>query len=150
MSWEDMDSARQNAPSIFIRLKDGDSVEGVFRGDPHTFFFRFGDKSEHPDFVEGSTWRFRINLFVREGDEIKPKIFEGGARLRDMILDHKDLCGLDCWFKIMRKGSGMNDTRYMMIKTRDVETAELEEMSKIELLDLHRKKVDTSFDPDEF
>ena len=121
MSWEQLEKAREDSKKgkdIFIKLKDGDAIEGVFMGEPHTFYSIFQDPTEYGERVEGSSFKFRVNFFVKEDGKWEAKMFSGGVTVRDLILDAKDEYGLDTIFKIKRTGSGKDDTRYSVLPSK--------------------------------
>jgi hypothetical protein len=82
----------ESSSNHFIKLKDGESVRGIFRGDPFEFkqhwleteqksFNCQGDKC--PECAKGNRpkFRFRINFVVRDQDKnYVAKIFEHGSK----------------------------------------------------------------------
>ncbi len=134
MSWEQMKKAKEEGGnSMFIRLKDGDSVEGVFRGQPHTFYQSFGDRAEYDKWAEGRSFKFKINFVVNEAGHLNVKIFQGGATIRDAILDAKEEYGLDCIYKIKRTGSTKEDTRYAVLFKQKLTPEGIEAVNAMEL-----------------
>lgn len=102
----------------FLKLKDGESVVGVFRGDILEYHCKWnGSKSVKCDAEEkGAKFRFRINFVTKQGDALKSVLWEQGAQVYN---DLKALNGdypLEQFFmKITRKGAGMNDTEYHIL-----------------------------------
>jgi len=136
--WNDMEKAKkEGGGGLFIKIKDGKSVEGVFRGQPRTFYQRYGDRNEYPAWMKGLSFRFRINFITKdETGKMVAKIFQGGAPMRDMILDAKEEYGLDCVYKIKRTGSTKDDTRYAVLFKAVLTTAQLEMVNAVQLKDL--------------
>jgi len=112
---------------VFIRLADGQSIEGVLRGDPYEFWQHWVNKipSECKGkgcqlCAEGSKaiFRFRINMIVKgEDGNLIAKIFEQGKTIYQLLQD-LSVSGYDLEvtkIKIARKGSTMSDTTYNVL-----------------------------------
>lgn len=141
MSWELFEKTRKESEtSTFIKLSDGDSIEGVFVGDPHHFYSIFKDRTEYEEKVDGSSFKFRINFAVKENDKWVPKIYTGGATVRDAILDAKAEYGLDVVYKIKRTGKGKDDTRYTILYKKDLDDAGKKAIKEMSLLPLNWNK----------
>jgi hypothetical protein len=138
MSWDELKKVKeQSAGSIFVKLKDGDSIEGIFRGEPRFFYQTFGERTEHNTWAEGRNFRFRVNMFTKDDEGIyAAKIFQGGAKVRDAILDARDEYGLDCMFKIKRTGSTKEDTRYAILFKSQLTPEELTKIKSTQLRSL--------------
>lgn len=138
MSWGELE--RTKVPSRFIKLKDGDTIEGVFRGEPYIFYRIYKDKTEYRTYIPGSKFRFRVNFVTRENGNVVAKIFEGGSKIRDAILEAKEEYGLNYVFKIKRKGSGMNDTTYSIFPKEPLNESAIEAINAVKLNDLEPKQ----------
>jgi len=99
----------------FIALNDGESVEGCFRGEPYEFFNIYLEKParEYPNYIPGSSFRFRINFIVKEDDKYVAKKLERGVtdgkRIQYLLEEH----GMDSLYKVKRQGAkGSEDTIY--------------------------------------
>ena len=123
---------------LFVSLKDGDEVLGVFRGNPHIFWKKYPDQTEFSEWEEGMATRFKINLIVKEGDQFVAKVFEQGAKLLNDISEMKIEYTLNHWFKIKRKGSTKDNTKYTLLPKGDVSHDDLLAISKLELKPLKR------------
>lgn len=102
----------------FLKLKDRDSVTGVFRGDVHEFFVQWKDKKpvESAESAPGAKFRFRVNFVCKENGALVSKIFEQGAVVYNLLKDLSLEYELDSTFvKVIRNGSGMNDTTYSIL-----------------------------------
>jgi hypothetical protein len=150
--WDTMKKAKESGDSMFIKLKDGDNIKGVFRGDPYVFYRVFQDKEEYTEWAEGRSFRFRIN-FMTEESGWAPKILEQGAKVRDALLACKAKYGLDCVYEITRTGSGREDTVYNVLFDRNLTDSEkaviagttLKELTKKELPEKHLESTDVPF-----
>jgi hypothetical protein len=136
----------------YVRLKAGDTVKGVFRGD--LFEFKKHWVGNHTEFCAGDAascplcladpskkaqFRFRVNLVINEGGALIPKIFEQGwlvyCQLRDI---HTDFNLEKTVVKITRTGSGLQDTTYSVLPVPggDVKPDFEKRLSEVKLLDL--------------
>lgn len=101
----------------FLKLKDKESVEVVFRGTPH-IFYKIWDNGKskicdetHPD----AKWSFRINAIMKENGLYIAKIWEGGVTVYNMLKDLNEEYPLETTVvKITRSGMG-TDTVYSSI-----------------------------------
>jgi hypothetical protein len=126
----------------YVKLKDKESITGVFRGDLHEFFvlWRDGKSSEVPEGTPGSKFRFRVNFVVREGASYVPKIFEQGQLVYEQLAEiHKEYPLEQTVCKITRNGEKL-DTTYTIMPLRQPVTPEADNtMRLMKLLDLKSK-----------
>jgi hypothetical protein len=103
----------------FIKLKDGETVMGILRGDVKDFYvvWESGKPTEVPEGTPKARFRFRINLVTIGADgALEPKILEQGPMLYKALKELSADYELDkTVIKIKRSGSGMNDTEYSVI-----------------------------------
>lgn len=113
----------------FIRLKDGESVEGVFMGDPIDFknHFKMGNctgpgcKICATPGAPKAGFKFRINFIVKENGALLAKIFEQGWTVYESLAalnDEYEKSGADISrqkFRITRKGTGPEGTAYHVV-----------------------------------
>lgn len=135
----------------FLKLKAGEVIRGVFRGDPHEFRLHWennksslctDDTCERCKSGNKSKFRFRLNFLVKENDHYVAKIWEQGwtvyTQLRDLHASDYDL--EKTVVKITRTGSGLNDTIYSVLPLpppNGLVTKELnDKLSQIKLHDL--------------
>lgn len=119
----------------FIRLKDKESVVGVFMGEPHDFMKAWND-GDRPSF------RFHINFIVKEGPTFTPKIFEQGITVYRQLEELHAEYGLDTiYVKITRNGTTKSDTTYSILPSKkQISKEELEHIKTLKLHDLSGKK----------
>jgi hypothetical protein len=101
----------------FLKLKDKESISGIFMGDLHEFFvlWEAGKSREVPEGTPGAKFRFRINLVVKEGAVYVPKIFEQGSVVyKDLAAIHEEYPLDTIVVKITRNGTG-TDTTYNLL-----------------------------------
>ena len=140
MSWEKLEDEAKKS-GTYVKIKDGESVIGVFQGDPVSFYSIFGDKANtrYEEQVEDSTFKFLVNFLVKEKDGWAPKIFQGSLAVLKTILEAKKKYGLDVVMEIKRNGTG-KDTRYMFMFDRKLEGDELAAVRATQLLSLKKKE----------
>lgn len=132
-----IDRPQSNTGGLFVKLKDKESIEGVFRGDPREFLqHRVGRRpvecaGDGCELCEKDTpkFRFRLNFVTKENGAYVAKIYEGGAMVYDAL---KDLHSSD-WdlektvIRIARKGEGL-DTEYSVTPKPGGISAETEKL----------------------
>lgn len=147
----------------YLKLKDRDSVTGIFRGDVREFYVQWIDKKpiECDENAAGAKFRFCVNLVFKdkETNQLVAKIFEQGAVVYNQIKDLNSEYDLETTFvKITRNGSGMNDTNYSILPIlKQTVTEQIEkQLSAVELHELAPKSQETheqdgasGFDADE-
>lgn len=146
MSWDQMEKAVEESGSeLFVKLKDGEEIIGVFRGEPYCFRQIFKDQTEYPvdAFLKGASFKFKIAFITKDEGKYVAKIFQGSKRVSETLLDAKNEYGLDCTFKVKRTGSGKDDTRYSILFKAKLSPAELKEINSIELPSLQRPEEGT-------
>lgn len=150
LGWEKIDSTKESG-GVFIKLKDKESVEGVFRGEIYWFYQIFKDKKEYQEWVEGSSFKFRINFIVKENGAYVSKILQQGVTLAKLIRKYTQECGMNTLFKIEREGSGKDDTTYYLIPKGPVSPEDLKQINAVKHLRLQKSSEDdTSFNTEEF
>lgn len=121
--------------SLFVKLKGGESVRGVFVGDPVDFMkaFKEGDK---PSF------RFRINFVTQENGAYVAKIFEQGKTSYQALRTLNDQgYELDKHIMIIsRQGDTKDTTTYSILPAPkgNLTTEQSEQVSKVKLNDLKK------------
>lgn len=111
------DVAEASGGGHYIKLKDKESVTGIFMGEPHEFAIVWENgKSRHvPTGTPGSKFRFNINFVVKEGTTYVPKIYEGGPQIYNQMADINEEYPLEeTPVKITRNGTGL-DTEYNLM-----------------------------------
>lgn len=97
----------KNDPRV-IRLKDGQSVIGVLRGDPIEFESSFKGGP--------AKFRFKVEIVIMNGSTAPDtaSVLEGGWKLYRQLIELQDAgWSLEKSFvKVSRVGSGINDTAY--------------------------------------
>lgn len=117
---------RMGSGKSFLKLKAGDAIRGVFRGEPYQFRTHWvenrgvvctgRDKCALCKAGEKSSFRFRINFITQENGAYVAKVFEQGATVYDsMKAIHEGDYDLSSYImKITRNGSD-KETTYSLI-----------------------------------
>jgi hypothetical protein len=131
----------------FLKLKAGESVRGIFQGEPYEFKQHWvNNKSvlcnnECELCKEGlkPSFRFRLNFLIKENASYTMKIFEQGWMVYEALkaLHEGDYDLSKHLMKITRNGTG-TDTTYSIVPVPNgnLTTEQLETISKIPLLEL--------------
>ena len=116
----------------FIKLKGGESVTGVLRGEPIEYEepFKAGDKPR---------FQFQLNIVVKENQALSAKILRGGWKLYEQ-LRHLAEAGWEMekvYMKISRTGTTQNDTVYSATPSPvPVPQATLDQVAQVKLHEL--------------
>lgn len=140
-----------DGPSNYLKLKDGESVIGILRGEMHSFRMKWEGgqsiKLDEPDKSRHNRWK--VNIAIEEGSDLVVKVFEYGVDLYDQFADiqdaskSKDITRFK--IRISRRGTAMN-TKYMAIPVVDDPISpslrgKLEQV-KLVILDNEKKKTE--------
>lgn len=114
-----------------IRLKDKESVVGVFRGTIHEYWQHWLGQGIPPEVCVDrrtcqhcankvkATYRFRANLAVEVAGKpgvYEMKIFENGRTVYDQLAEIATVYNVkEHAVKLSRSGSGLNDTTYSVM-----------------------------------
>jgi hypothetical protein len=128
----------------FLKLKDKESVSGIFMGDIQEFYILWenGKSRVVPEGTSGAKFRFRVNFLVKEGSVYVPRIFEQGLTVYRLLaeLDHE--YGLDTiMVKVTRNGTG-TDTTYsaLPLLKQQITKETLAHLKTVELFPLGAEK----------
>lgn len=116
--------------NVFIKMKDGDKIEGIFRGDPYVFHQHWVNnksilcpgENQCPTCAAGekAQFRFRLNFITKENDVLVAKIFEGNygtfKDLREMHQNNYDL--EETKVSVVRRGE-KQQTRYNILPVKN-------------------------------
>lgn len=140
--------------NMFMRLKDGESVTGVCRGEVYEFFIIWENNRSRivKQSEDGAKSRFRLNLVVHEDGKFIAKIWEFGLTIYNQLSDISDEYNLEeTKLKISRRGVG-TDTVYMILPLlkEPISPKTLKEISAVHMLILeHKPTVPKSLNPEE-
>ena len=127
----------------FLKLKDKESVVGVFAGDPREFFVKWeNNKSrEVPEGTPDASFRFRINFVVREGSQFVPKIWEQGVTVYRQLAElHSEYDLTKTYMKVTRQGTGTDTTYSLLPSKKEPTEAERAHIKTLKLHELSGKK----------
>lgn len=141
---------------IFIpKMGNKQTIQGVFAGTAYYFWNNFNAKDKIPyegcpKRPDGYSFRFRINLIVKENGAWTAKIWENSGTVNNQLLDLKKTYKkfLEMIFTITRNGTTKDDTRYAILPLVDEPLTESDkkQIAAVKLHDLKHKE-DTSFEP---
>lgn len=125
---------------LFVKLKDGEFIEGVFRGAPFEYQIIWDDKNNKSIFYTGKEegvprFRFRLNFVIWDAQEkaFKAKIFEQGPRFYNQLKDlNTDWPLHSSWVKITRKGEKLN-TEYLVVPKKTIPEEQLKVIRNVDL-----------------
>jgi hypothetical protein len=98
----------------YLKLKDGEQVVGVFRGNPHEFYvlWKEGKAEPVPEGTKGASFRFRINFITKENEMFVAKIFEQGATVYNQLKELHEEHGLSETVVVIRRSGTEKKTTY--------------------------------------
>lgn len=131
----------------FLKIKDGETIHAVFRGEPLEGYSNFQTKEWFPleaGKQPGTTYRFRVNVIVKEGASYVAKVWEQGyERQQDIYRLVEDADQFfskklkDVVVAITRNGSTKDDTKYSMrLAKQQPEAATWKVIDAVKLNDL--------------
>jgi hypothetical protein len=116
MKFKDHSSDSGGDKLPYLKIKDGEKVAGVFKGEIHEFGLIWEGKKVVPIGTTGSSFRFRINFITKEGASYVAKVMEQGATVYNMLKDLNESYPLEeTVVEIRRSGSTKDDTRYSIL-----------------------------------
>lgn len=124
----------------FIKLKDGESVTGVLRGEEIQKWQKFNNRTkryEESSHDDGGQFKFLINFIVKDNEEYKAKWLQGTWKTRKKIkalAQTKDLSLHP--ITVSRKGSTMSDTEYTVTVGSPLSEKTLQIVNSVDLLTL--------------
>lgn len=133
------DDIETNGPSNFIRLKDGETISGICRGEIREAWVIWENKvkSEVEAGTPGAKFNFRVNFIVKEGAVYVAKVLENGIQI------YKQLAALSKQWEIeetvifiSREGSGL-ETEYTVMPAPPKQQATKEAMEHIATIELN-------------
>lgn len=105
-----------DGPTLYLRLKDGEAVNIIPRGEIYEFYSVFGQRGEATSQTAGAKLRYKVNVVVNEGGTLKAKILEFGQTIYDQLCEINKVCDVTkTKVRLSRKGSGKSDTTYMLL-----------------------------------
>lgn len=130
--------------NLFLKIKDGDKVNGVCMGEIYEFRTLW-DNGKSTVVTEGGKPRFRVNFIVYEDGKFVAKIWEFGVKVYNQLADLHDVYPLDVTkVRISRTGSTKDNTSYQvlpLVSDKDKLTpAKLKEIEAVELVSLKHQQ----------
>jgi hypothetical protein len=139
-------SSKGSQSNLFIRLKDGDRIKGIFKGDP--FIYRLHwvgnrsiqcpgkEKCEHCAGGDKPKFRFKINFLTQEDSVWLAKIFEQGyGTFKDLKEMHENDYDLEKTQVVVSRSGEKQETRYRIMPAK--ENLKADEFKKIAAVPLN-------------
>lgn len=104
-------------PSNYLKIKDGDSISGVFRGEIYEFCVRWvnGKSEVVPPDTLGAKSRFKLNFIISENGKMVAKVWEFSHVVYSLLAEVNEEYPLETTkVKVLRKGSGMETEYYIL------------------------------------
>lgn len=120
----------------FLKVGDGNSVVGVFKGDPETFYriYEDGKYKIVPKSDVNGKFTFQMNVIIRENEELVAKLFQGNwHNLEDLKALHKEYNLEETCIKISQTGERQSKRISFMPMIK--QKPDQDEIKKIKLLD---------------
>lgn len=133
MGWKDIPTGEGS--KNFIKIKSGDSADVIFMGEPRTYYQIFGDKMQYMQKVDGSSFKFEIQVVVKEDNQYVGKVLQGGYFLISDIKAQIDENGERGIYRIKRQGE-KTATRYFVIYKGPVTDEQWESLKSVKLPDI--------------
>lgn len=150
MKFELQGNQAEKTGGYFIKLKDGESIQGVLTGEPYQFrqIWAKGNTKyfNATDDVEGSSFRFRINMVIKENGMLVSKILEQSYNVFKQLQDLSSEYDLSrTSIKISRRGTGAETTYTILpLPNGTLDDASFASIDSMEKLDLVPKQLKTS------
>lgn len=127
--------------TTFLKLKDKDVVQGIFRGDVHEFYSKWENGKSTVCSPEEGRFRFRINFITKENGTLTAKIWEGGAVVYNQLKDLNDLYPLETTMVTIKRNGADMGTTYTILPQKETVGPVLENTLKsVTLHDLTPKE----------
>jgi hypothetical protein len=136
---KDVKTKNESSNTDYLKLSDGESIIGVFRGEIHEFFTKWKDgKSEKAiEGEEGARARYKINIFVLSTPPAM-KMWEFGIPVYIQLSDIHDEYPLPVTkVKITRRGERLETTYVIMPLLKEADQLSEKQLAYIESLPLH-------------
>lgn len=144
MKFTKREVVQSEGSSLFLKLKDGDSITGIFRGENHEFHVKWENGKSHltNEHDQEGKPRFRLNFITKEDKRLVAKIWEFSVVVYNQLADLNEEYPLETTkVKITRRGSG-TDTVYSILPLlkEPLTPAQIKEIESVSLNMLEHKQ----------
>lgn len=130
-------SRQESKSETHLRLKDGDVVNIIPRGEIYEFYSVFGTKGEVSADTPSARARFKVNVVIFENGMFKAKILEFGKSIYSQLYELNHVCDVtQTKLRFSRKGSTKDTTEYTLLPIIK-EPLSAGQMDAIRAVDLH-------------
>jgi len=112
---------REPTGGNFLKIGDGKSIIGVFRGDPYIYYqvFENGRYQVVPSTDANGKFAFKINFIIKDGDALVSKIFQGNYYDYQALMDlHEEFDLEKIYVQISQTGERQSKRMSYMPKTK--------------------------------
>ncbi len=102
--------------SLYIRLKDGESINIIPRGEIYEFYSVFGTRGEVSADTAGAKLRFKVNVVINDSGTLRAKVLEFGMTVYEQLAEINKVCDVSkTKIRFSRRGSTKSDTIYIFM-----------------------------------
>lgn len=150
MKFKDLPTNDGSGSLPFLKMKDGDKVYGVLKGELHEFHQIWNtDKKIVPAGTKGASFRFQVNVIVKEGANYVAKVWEQGATVYRALKDLHESYPLESTVvEIKRSGSTKDDTYYSVLPLPPSKQPGQQAWAVINKIPLNALSVEAAKEPD--
>lgn len=135
-------SSDDSSGSDYLKLGDGESVNGVFRGEVYVFYMSWpegGEKQVSDQPFAGASMRFRANFVVRENGRFIAKVFEFGKKTNNDLAGLAKVCNIrETKVMILRNGLKKKTTYTIMpVLNEPLNAEQIKAIEAVELVTLN-------------
>lgn len=128
---------KSSGSSDYVKLIDGQSIICVFLGEPLVMYKIYKDPVEYQNYVQGSAFRFKLNVALLENDKFSLKLMENSKTLLKSIHACIKRYGQNYLYEISREGKERTDTMYHVMPVGPLSPEQQAEVNKIKPYELY-------------
>jgi len=133
----DIINKKGSGSSDYIKILDGQSITCVFLGEPLLMYKIFKDPVEYQSYVQGSAFRFKLNVALLENNKFSLKLLENSKTLLKSIHACIKRYGQNYLYEISREGKERTDTMYHVMPVGPLSPDQQAEVNKIKPYELY-------------
>jgi hypothetical protein len=109
-------SGSSEGGSLYVRLKDGESIKFTPRGEIYEFYSVFGTRGEVSPDTPGAKLKYKVNVIINDNGTLVAKIYEFGMTVYEQLYHMSMVCDVTkTKFQLSRRGSTKENTQYTLI-----------------------------------
>ncbi len=149
MDFDAPSTTQSTGSTKYLKLKDGESVNIILRGNVHRFFSIFGVKGEVSREMPGAKLRYKVNAIVSIEGKFEAKILEYGKMINDEFYKCSQVCDVTkTKLKLSCRGKGLKTEYFAMpIVNEPIPPAVMKQIEAVPLNMLDTKPPVNKADP---